>query len=99
MKRYDTNHVSNTRIHCSWIWPCNKTHGIIETSFTRRSVPMPVKMSRAFDASKGIVSIEDVPSGKACGCTCIDCNEPLVAKKGEVNRHHFAHEPVIPPKN
>ncbi|MGN5064497.1 competence protein CoiA family protein [Aeromonas sp. 6P] len=54
---------------------------------------MPVKMSRAFDASKGIVSIEDVPSGKACGCTCIDCNEPLVAKKGEVNRHHFAHEP------
>ncbi|MFC5705403.1 hypothetical protein [Aeromonas eucrenophila] len=55
---------------------------------------MPVKMSRAFDASRGIVSIEDVPSGKACGCTCIDCNEPLVAKKGEIYRHYFAHEPT-----
>ncbi|MCX0445429.1 hypothetical protein [Aeromonas veronii] len=55
---------------------------------------MPVKMSRAFNASRQIVSIEDVPSGKACRCTCIDCDEPLVAKKGQVNRHYFSHEPT-----
>lgn len=29
--------------------------------------------------------------GKACGCVCPECNGELVAKKGKLMRHHFAH--------
>lgn len=38
-------------------------------------------------------TISDVPSGKDCNCICPnpDCGFELVAKKGEVMRHHFAH--------
>lgn len=32
-----------------------------------------------------------VPSGLACGCVCVGCSAPLVAKKGAKNRWHFAH--------
>ena len=39
-----------------------------------------------------IVSINDVPNGKNCNCTCTKCGEPLVAKNnGKVYRHFFAH--------
>ena len=38
-----------------------------------------------------LVSIEDVESGIACGCKCPACNENLVAKKGKIKIHHFAH--------
>ena len=39
-----------------------------------------------------IVSINDVPNGKNCNCTCTKCGEPLVAKNnGEVYRHFFSH--------
>lgn len=38
-----------------------------------------------------LVSIDDVPQGSACGCLCPKCKEPLVAKKGHVNVHHFSH--------
>lgn len=38
-----------------------------------------------------IVSIDDVCSGKKCNCICPSCGEPLIAKKGEINIHHFAH--------
>ena len=39
-----------------------------------------------------MVSIADVPSGKACGMVCPGCRAPLSAKKGAVIAHHFAHE-------
>jgi hypothetical protein len=35
--------------------------------------------------------ITDVPRGAACGCRCVRCSQPLVAKKGSIRRHHFAH--------
>ena len=35
--------------------------------------------------------ISEVESGKKCGCVCPACGEPLVAKKGSKNLHHFAH--------
>ena len=38
-----------------------------------------------------ITSIEMVESGLACGCICPACREPLIAKKGSVMMHHFAH--------
>lgn len=37
-------------------------------------------------------SIEDVPSGLACQCTCFACKEPLVARKGAIRRWSFAHQ-------
>ena len=37
------------------------------------------------------VHISEVPSGGACACECPACSAPLVAKKGQRNRHHFAH--------
>lgn len=41
-----------------------------------------------------MVSITDVPSGLACGCVCPECKCQLVAKKGAVVRHHFAHHTI-----
>ena len=35
--------------------------------------------------------VADVKRGLRCGCFCADCKGPLVAKKGEVRVHHFAH--------
>lgn len=35
--------------------------------------------------------INEVHSGLACDCLCPSCNSPLIAKKGGVNIHHFAH--------
>lgn len=38
-----------------------------------------------------LLYIADVPSGLACRCVCACCSRPLVAKKGSIRRHHFAH--------
>lgn len=38
-----------------------------------------------------IVSIDDVSSGKECGCVCPACGDELIARKGEKRMHHFAH--------
>jgi hypothetical protein len=38
-----------------------------------------------------LVHISKVPSGLACGCVCSACGVRLVAKKGKVNAHSFAH--------
>lgn len=38
-----------------------------------------------------LVHIDQVESGLACECSCIGCGDKLVAKKGEVKQHHFAH--------
>ena len=50
-------------------------------------------MEKIIDALKNneLVSIEDVESGLACGCICSACKQNLVAKKGNVMGHHFAH--------
>lgn len=38
-----------------------------------------------------MVSVAEVQSGLACGCHCPACGEPLIARKGLKNVHHFAH--------
>lgn len=38
-----------------------------------------------------IVNIDDVPSGKECGCVCPACGDELIARKGQKRMHHFAH--------
>jgi predicted Zn-ribbon and HTH transcriptional regulator len=43
-------------------------------------------------ATKELVDVADVPSGKGCRCVCPSCNIPLIAKKGKVNEWHFAHD-------
>jgi len=41
-----------------------------------------------------LLFIEDVPRGLACGCVCVKCSQPLIAKKGSERLHHFAHRDV-----
>jgi len=38
-----------------------------------------------------LVSIEEVESGLACDCLCPACKNQLIARKGEIKIHHFAH--------
>jgi len=43
-------------------------------------------------ANGELVDVHDVLRGKACACVCPGCLAPVVAKQGEVNVWHFAHE-------
>ncbi len=38
-----------------------------------------------------LVHVDEVPRGLACGCVCPGCGGRLVARKGMVMAHHFAH--------
>lgn len=38
-----------------------------------------------------VVHISEVESGLTCGCHCVSCGSALVAKKGSLVIHHFAH--------
>jgi hypothetical protein len=40
---------------------------------------------------ENLVSIDDVESGLACECFCPACKNQLIAKKGNIKVHHFAH--------
>lgn len=39
-----------------------------------------------------LVYIEEVESGIKCNCYCHACGEPLIARKGNIKKHHFAHK-------
>ncbi|MED3550145.1 competence protein CoiA family protein [Cytobacillus praedii] len=43
----------------------------------------------------GIVHISEVESGLKCNCICPMCKGALVAKKGSIKIHHFAHDNQI----
>ena len=53
---------------------------------TRPALRLPYGM---LDGALTHVSL--VPSGLACGCRCPACDAPLVAKRGALKMHHFAH--------
>lgn len=38
-----------------------------------------------------VVHVSDVPSGLACRCRCLNCDDALVARKGQQRVYHFAH--------
>ncbi len=38
-----------------------------------------------------LISIDEVESGLSCDCICPACEKQLIAKKGKINIHHFAH--------
>lgn len=38
-----------------------------------------------------LIYIFEAARGLACGCVCVACGQPLVARKGHQRRHHFAH--------
>lgn len=48
-------------------------------------------MSVALDETNHLISISQAERGLACNCFCFECGEPVLAKKGEKNEHHFAH--------
>ena len=39
-----------------------------------------------------MVDISQVESGLACNCFCPECGDQMIAKKGEIMIHHFAHK-------
>lgn len=45
----------------------------------------------ALDENNKLVNIEHVKRGLACQCTCFECGEGVIARKGEIKEHHFAH--------
>ncbi len=70
----------------------------------RRHLLVPVR-SQNFDGTLlpfgerhdgAIVHIADVPRGLACDCRCSGCDGVLVARKGKVKEHHFAHQSAAP---
>ena len=50
-----------------------------------------MSMSIAINEQKQIVNVKQVQRGLACMCFCFECGEPVVARKGDKNEHHFAH--------
>ena len=45
----------------------------------------------ALDENKKLVDIKNVERGLACQCTCFECGETVIARKGKIKEHHFAH--------
>lgn len=39
-----------------------------------------------------LLHIDMVHTGSACDCVCPYCQKPLIARKGEIRQHHFAHD-------
>lgn len=45
----------------------------------------------AVHSSNRFVHVTEVERGLACECRCAECSEPVIARKGDVREHHFAH--------
>ena len=55
---------------------------------------METRIPFGIDVNTGrLVDVFDVERGKACGCVCPSCHGGLVAKHGDINIWHFAHDP------
>jgi hypothetical protein len=45
----------------------------------------------AKDGDGRVMHVSSVAGGLACECTCLDCGERLIARKGDIREHHFGH--------
>lgn len=45
----------------------------------------------ALDQNGRLITIENALRGIACNCACVSCGEPVIARKGLIREHHFAH--------
>lgn len=55
------------------------------------------KLPVGIDKESGLLrKIDEVSRGLRCNCLCPGCNTPLVARKGELKAHHFAHHTPPP---
>jgi hypothetical protein len=52
---------------------------------------MAEKLSYAKNEHGDIVNILDVKNGASCNCVCLCCNNPLIAKQGNIKKWHFSH--------
>ncbi|MCW5199768.1 hypothetical protein VU05_03540 [Desulfobulbus sp. F1] len=43
-----------------------------------------------------LLHISQVAAGLSCNCVCPQCLSSLVARKGKVRQHHFAHFSSVP---
>jgi len=57
-------------------------------NFLPRDVALPYGLS----SDGRLVSVDAVVRGLKCECVCPGCKRPLVARKGEIIRAHFAHQ-------
>jgi Competence protein CoiA-like family len=50
------------------------------------------RVAIAYGLAQGVLKhVEEVPRGKACGCTCVRCGDALVARRGKQRVPHFSH--------
>ncbi|ENO13504.1 hypothetical protein J057_18950 [Marinobacter nanhaiticus D15-8W] len=55
------------------------------------------KLPVGIDKDTGsLLRIDEVSRGLGCNCLCPGCETPLVARKGELKAHHFAHHTPPP---
>ena len=45
----------------------------------------------ALNENKNLIHITDAVRGLACNCICFECGETVLARKGNIKEHHFAH--------
>lgn len=50
-----------------------------------------LRLPYALDATGHVVHVDQVLRGKDCACCCPFCNQPVLARQGEIRQHHFAH--------
>jgi hypothetical protein len=43
------------------------------------------------ESTDEMVTVDQVANGNACGCVCPVCGQPLQARQGVENTHHFSH--------
>lgn len=49
-------------------------------------------MSALDSTTRQVRLISEVPSGEGCQCVCAECDGKLIARKGRIRAHHFAHK-------
>lgn len=52
---------------------------------------MAAKLKYGNGPENKILHISEVARGRACNCTCPECGDELIARKGVKNEFHFAH--------